>query len=279
VNRSAWVGLVVGLLIGVGGIVGIEALAGDSDSAVATTAPEVAETSTTLIGRVWVEPSETVVGPAVVIPEGVSREGDEVVFRYELATVAPLADVEPAWEFVSPQTGFVPADPGDLNPIYPARWSLVTAGGDIAGAISNPSARAARFEVGEGFQLDSIEAVRIDEYRIPVPVDVEFELSEGAPRVEVAPGVIVSLISVAEQGEQAIVQVEVVSEDGLNLESIAIGGVGPEWRSAVREAEGRPRYNLRLGGADRSGPLLLRARGFVWLPAAEVVLVTPEVGG
>ena len=269
----------MGLLIGVGGIVGVEALVGDSDSAVTTTLPAAAEITTTLARRVWLESSETVVGPAAMVPEGLSREGSEVVFRYDLKTLAPLADVEPAWELVSPQSGFVPADPADLDPVYPVRWSLVTAGGDIAGETSSPSARAARFEVGEGFQLDSIEAVRIDEYRFPVPIDVEFELSEGAPRVEVAPGVIVSLISVVDQGEQAIVQVEVVSEDGLNRESITIGGVGPEWRSAVREAEGRPRYNLRLGGADRSGPLLLRARGFVWLPAAEVVLVTPEVGG
>ncbi len=252
---------------------------GDSDSAVTTTVPAAAETSTTLERRVWVDAAETVVGPAVMIPEGLSREGSEVVFRYDLATLAPLADVEPAWEFVSPQSGFVPADPADLDPIYPVRWSLVTAGGDIAGAASSPSARGARFEVGEDFQLDSIEAVRIDEYRIPVPIDVEFELSAGAPRVEVAPGVVVSLISVVDQGEQVIVQVEVVSDDALNRESLTIGGVGPEWRSAVREAEGRPRFNLRLGGEDRSGPLLLRARGFVWLPAAEVVLVTPGAGG
>jgi hypothetical protein len=254
-------------------------LTGVSDSAAATTVPAAVATTTTVSQPVWLDAAETVVGPAVLLPEALSREGNEVVLRYDLMTLVPRADIEPALQFVSPQSGFAPIDPEEMDPIYPVRWSLVTAGGDIAGETSNPSARAARFEVVEGFQLDSVEAVRIDEYRLPVPVDVEFELSEDAPRVEVAPGVFVSLISLVDQGEQTIVQVEIASEDALNRESIGVGGVGPEWRSAVREAEGRPRYNLRLGGSDRSGPVLLRARGLVWLPAPEVVLVRPGAGG
>jgi len=268
----------VGLLIGAGGILGIGALTG-ADSMVTTTVPVAAESTPTVPRPVWVDATETVVGPAVLLPEGLSREGNEVVFRYDLMTLVPLADIEPALQWVSPQSGFAPIDPEDMDPIHPVRWSLVTAGGDIAGETSNPSARAARFEVVEGFQLDSVEAVRIDEYRLPVPVDVEFELSEGAPRVEVAPGVFVSLISLVDQGEQTIVQVEIASEYALNREHLGIGGVGPQWRSAVREAEGRPRYNLRLGGTERSGPVTLRARGYVWLPASEVVLVTTGAGG
>jgi hypothetical protein len=265
--------LVVGLLIGAGGIIGIGALVGASNSPTTTVPSEAVETTTTAARPVWFDAAETVVGPAVLFPEGLSRDGNEVVFRYDLATLAPLADVEPTWQWVSPQIGIAPVDPAELEPVYPVRWSLVTAGGDIAGETSNPSARAARFDVAEGFDLASIEGIRIDEYRIPVPIDVEFELSEGSPRVEVAPGVSVSLISMVDQGEQTIVQVEIESDEGLNRQSLSIGGVGPQWRSAVREAEGRPRYNLRLGGPERSGPVLLRAWGFVWLPAAEVVLV------
>ena len=162
--------------------------------------------------------------------------------------------------------------------MFPVRWSLVTAGGVVAGETSNPSARAARFDVATGFQLGSIEAIRIDEYRLPVPINVEFELSSGVPQVEVAPGVSVSLTSVVDQGEQTIVQVEIVSAEGLNRENLTIEGVGPQWRSAVREAEGRPRYNLAATGGEVPEPLRLRARGFVWLPVIDPIELAVEAG-
>ena len=90
-------------------------------------------------------------------------------------------------------------------------------------------------------------------------------LSEAEPVLEIAPGVSVSLIQIVDQGEQTIVQVEIVAEDPFNRENLTVEGVGSVWASAVREAEGRPRYNLRLALDETPENLVLRVRGMVWL--------------
>jgi hypothetical protein len=108
-----------------------------------------------------------------------------------------------------------------------------------------------------------------------VPINIDFVLDEDGP-AEVAPGVSVAVVRVAPQGEQTILQVEILAADPTNREHLTIEGTTAAWLSAVREAEGRPRYNLRYAGGALPDPLVLRARGYVWLPVDTVVPIDLE---
>jgi hypothetical protein len=277
VKRSTVIGALLGLVLGAGGVLLIASLLDDGAG------PAAAESTTTTAAApaaatpVWVDEAETVIGPAVIVPDSLRLEGDEVVFRYELASLAPLLGYEPTTVQINPQSGPTEVGPGDLDPIFPSSWTIVADGEEIGGVTSNSRARSARFEVSEGFVMAAIDSLRLDGYRIPVPVNIEFALEEGQP-TGVAPGVSVSVVRIAPQGSQSILQVEILAAESVNREHLAIEGTTAAWLSAVREAEGRPRYNLRYAGSELPDPLVLRARGFVWLPVERSFTIDLEPG-
>ncbi len=278
VTRRNVIGALLGLVFGAGGVLLAASLLGDGAG---STAPESTTTTTAAIQAaakpVWVDPTETVVGPAVIIPDSLRHEGDELVFRYRLASLAPQFGFEPTIVQLNPQSGPVELGADDLDPIYPTSWTIVADNEEIVGVTSNARARSARFQVPEGFAMSAVEALRLDRYRIPVPINLEFELAEGSA-TEVAPGVSVSVVRVTSQGSQSILQVEINASENVNRENLAIEGTTAAWLSAVREAEGRPRYNLRYAGSELPDPLVLRARGYVWLPVERSFTIGLEQG-
>ena len=63
-----------------------------------------------------------------------------------------------------------------------------------------------------------------------------------------------------------IVQVELRSDRSFNYDLVGLAGMGPGWKSAVREAEGRPRWNLTYDAPQAPDPIPLRITGSIWVP-------------
>jgi hypothetical protein len=79
--------------------------------------------------------------------------------------------------------------------------------------------------------------------------------------------------------EQAntIVQIELLSDSGSSLDSLRVSGTGPGWVSAVREAEGRPRWNLTYDADAAPAEIHIRVEGATWLTVdTEVDVIFPE---
>ena len=99
----------------------------------------------------------------------------------------------------------------------------------------------------------------------------------GSDSAVVAPGITARLLAVTEQAV-TIVQVEVISERNFNYDNITVLGVGPGWKSAVREAEGRPRWNLTYESPQAPSPIPLEISGSVWLSLDTDIPVLLEAG-
>ncbi|HSJ72459.1 MAG TPA: hypothetical protein VLA29_12525 [Acidimicrobiia bacterium] len=219
-----------------------------------------------------VSPTETIIGSAALVPTTLDSSGSSVAIGYDLVTLAPHAGVESWMAFFVSVGG---TEIGDLDHVYPRGWSIDTEGGSFPGGPANPTTRVARFDVEEGFSLSDITDVRITDAVALFPLDVPFTLSQDEPRREIAEGVTVELLNVSDQGTSTIVQVG-VSFDPLVFDAVFIDGDGPGWRSAVREAEGRPRFNLTWvgGGIPADIPLVMEAA--VWVPLSGEFAVSLE---
>ncbi len=230
-------------------------------------------TSTTLPpapAEFQVSPTETIIGSAALVPSALESSGSTVAIAYDLVTLAPHAGVEPV-----PEVGggvVTEIDNEDLDHVYPRGWSIETEGGTIQGGPANPTTRVARFDVEEGFSLDDITGVRVIDAVALFPLTVPFTISRDEPRLEVVEGVTVELINVSDQETSTIVQVGVTIDPSL-VDSVFIDGDGPGWRSAVREAEGRLRFNLTWveGAIPADIPLVMEAVVWVRLPGEFVV--------
>ena len=230
-------------------------------------ATETPGSTTTLAAGVaptyQVAPNETLIGSTALVPTGIEAGGTDVAITYDLVVLAPYSGVPPLVTFV-PFAGpsEVPVD--EINHVYPLRWELVTTGGTFEGGPANPDIRVARFDVDEGFSPSEIQEVVIVEARTPYALEVPFTLSNDEPTFEVVPGVDVSLLNVSDQGSSTIVQVAIDADDP-ELASAFVSGDGPGWRSAVFEAEGRPRITLTYVGGPLPDPIPLVAAATVWL--------------
>ncbi|HSF84062.1 MAG TPA: hypothetical protein VLG28_00170 [Acidimicrobiia bacterium] len=263
--RSSVVSAAAGLVSGFALVAGLGAASGWGDAGPVTVAPTTTSEVVAREGPQYFDPSEVVVGQAVLVPDALRMDGDAAVFTYRLEAIAPLQGQETGYvsQFVGdPGTAI---QPETLPPVFPASWTLLTAGASYPGATTTVTSRSVRFDVPTRFSPSQATGLRIESYRVPLPISEVFVLSEAEPVLEIAPGVSVSLIQIVDQGEQTIVQVEIVAEDPFNRENLTVEGVGSVWASAVREAEGRPRYNLRLALDETPENLVLRVRGMVWL--------------
>ena len=241
------------------------------ETATTPTAPQ--QTTTAGVPRAFfVDEDETVVGPAVIVADTAHIDGTQLVVSFDIATLAPTAD---SADVIRPQGfgNFMTIAPEDLVTVFLDDWQVTANGTDIPGTVANPSARAARFEVGSGFDLSSIERVEISSYALLTPVSSEIALAAGSESAPVAPGITARLLAVTEQAN-TIVQVELTSDREFNLDNLRVTGAGPGWLSAVREAEGRPRWNLTFDSETAPSPILMEVEGSVWMVVDVAVTVT-----
>lgn len=263
-----WAAVAIGALLGV--LAGVVLTADPEAAAVETTTTSVTATT---VAAVFVDSAETVIGPAVVIPEGLSLGDDEVEFRYELIPLAPTDGAQSVIEFL----GFGNTrelQPEDIVPVWPARWTLESTAGDVSFESVIATSRTARFAVSDSFTVDQVTGVRLDAYRVRMPLDDRFTVSEGSGFEEVAPGVRVRLLDRVVQGDQTIVQVEADADIPDSLGLLMIEGYGGGWLSAVRAAEGGPRWNLRYDGNDLPAEIPLRVRGSAWVEIEQPTAIT-----
>lgn len=258
----------IGIIVGRSGADSLTA--NESSSPPATTTPAVA-------GAVFLGSGETVIGPAVVIAEELQLEGEQVTLGFQLESLAPVGDAPDVTRFLGFQsTETVPAE--DLNTVFLDRWILITSSGDIPGTVANPIARTARFEVGPNFSLDSVTGVRLASYSLLIPIEIEFSIDLDDDTVEVAPGITARLLAVTEQ-TLTIVQVELSSDRDLSHSQVGVSGVGPGWKSAVREAEGRTRWNLTYDSPEAPSPIRLLLSGSIWVDIDEQPQIVLEAAG
>ena len=232
----------------------------------ATSLPPASTTSTTTAPAVTyqVDPAETLIGSTALVPLGIEASGSAgLAISYDLVVLAPYARVGGVTTFV-PGTGFTVVEIPEANHIYPRRWELETTGGVFEGGPSSFDLRIARFDVDDGFSLSEITGVRVVEALTPFPLEVPFTLSADDPVVEVVPGVDVELLNVSDQGSSFIVQVAIDGSDP-ELTDVFVRGDGPGWRSAVSEAEGRPRVNLTFVDGELPDPIPLVASVTLWV--------------
>ncbi len=121
----------------------------------------------------YVSPTEVAVGPAVLVPSALSVESGAPSVAFELHHLTPTQDVPSGGEFV-PFRGWQAIDAADITVVYPDAWTLVIDGQDVSGAVASPQARAARFIVPSGVSMADVDAVRINGYRLRVPIDQPF---------------------------------------------------------------------------------------------------------
>jgi len=232
-------------------------------------------TQTTAAQAVFVTHGETVVGPVVIVADEPRLDGGQLVINFDVAGLAPTADAASVVEYAGFGSTLVVL-PEDLDTVFLDQWSLKTTSGEIPGVVANPAARAARFEVGADFDPASIIEVAITSYALRTPFDATVALAPGAEFASVAPGVSAHLLAVTEQ-DNTIVQVELVSERDFNLDAVSVSGSGAGWVAGVREAEGRPRWNLTFDSPQVPSPIQLDVAGSIWITVEQrVPVIVPE---
>ena len=259
--------VVVAFLVGAfaAGSIGVRVIREVAAPEEATSLPaENVSTTVSAAGTYQIDPRETLLSSTALVPTTAETSDGELGISYDLVSLAPRAGVEPV-EFIGSFGFLTVVENEDLDHVYPRSWIVETPQGGIQGGPANPSARAARFTVPEGFTLDAIDRIVIDEAFAPYPADIPFTLSASAPVVEVLPGVTMRLLNVSEGATTTIVQVGIDIEDP-DLVALSVEGDGPGWRSAFFEAEGRPRVNLTWAAGELREPIELVARGTVMVP-------------
>ncbi|MGB9357874.1 MAG: hypothetical protein WCC01_04880 [Acidimicrobiia bacterium] len=263
---------IVLVVSGIAAFVGLRAVTGTAEDA-----PPAITTTTAPAAR-FLADDELVLGQAALVPGRLEIDGGEATFAYDLVGLAPLAGAEAVARFV-PFQGLVETDAAEIRVVFPDRWTLETSSGEYAGTTANPDASVARFDVPEDLETAEVHAVRLDGYRVRVPIDREFEAAEGGSAVEVAPGVGIRVLRVTEQATTTIVQAELLAENLSDSASLEIEGGGPGWIASVREAEGRPRWNLTFDGKAGSDPIHLVVRGALWFdmgPGGAIPIAGPD---
>ncbi len=227
-----------------------------------TTQPSVTPT-TAQPREVFASQLETVVGPAVVVAAEPYLSGSELVVGFDLINLAPTADSAT----VVRQLGFgnsIEVQPGELDILFLDDWWMEAGDERIPGTTANPAARTARFEVGAEFDVSTLGEIGIDSFALLAPLSADVHLGPGNETAVVAPGLTARLLAVTEQAK-TIVQIEMISTRNFNLDNLRVTGIGPGWLSSVREAEGRPRWNLTHESADAPDPIEIRVEGAGWL--------------
>jgi hypothetical protein len=224
----------------------------------------VAATTTTTIGIETVsdyriDPHETLLSSAVVIPESLFVEGGEAVLNYRVESLAP------------PSSGFL-VEGQDPTGVSPETWTIETLDGDFTGTAANFDTRTVRFPIDDNFLIGRVTGLRIDQYRIRAPYHylVELPAEEGAS-ITLDDGRVLSIARLIPQTTSLIVHLDFESPldpfddppSSLNFGfanvdtgGVTITGAGAEWISnSVRQFEG---FQLIRAGDEVPDPLVLR---------------------
>ncbi|MEN8040607.1 MAG: hypothetical protein ABFR95_03800 [Actinomycetota bacterium] len=255
------IGFLIGMLAAASiGVRVIEEVRTDED---ATSLPPENVSSTTLPPvEYFVDPNETLIASTALVPTSVRASGTDFAIEYELVSLAPRSGIPPIQYFVRGDLLEFPHE--DLHFIYAPTWELTTETQTIEGGPARPDVRVARFDLPEGVTRDAITAVHVIDPLMSFPLDAVFHLSEAEPTVEVIDGVTAELLNVSDQGGSWIVQVEFKADEAYQY-MFSATGVGPGWRSAVFEAEGRPRMNFTWIGEERPVSMSFRITGNQWI--------------
>jgi len=232
--------------------VGADLVPGSATSTITTAAPEAR----------FVTAGEIVLGPAVLVVDDAALDGGQLAIHFDLETLAPTGDAPDVVE----QLGFgnsatVTAE--QLDTVFPDQWEIQAGDEAIAGTVASPSARTARFDVGDDFDPDLIRRVKIVSYALLVPISAQISLAPDADTAPVAPGITARLLAVTEQSN-TIVQIELRSERQFNMDDLRVTGASPGWLSAVREADGRPRWNLTYDATEAPERIRIAVEGAAW---------------
>jgi hypothetical protein len=258
--KKAGIGVIVFCSAGLLGIITAPRPDVGADSA---SEPVGSTTTTAPTEAHFVTSGEIVLGPAVLVVDDATLDGGQLAIHFDLKSLAPIGDAPDVVE----QLGFgnsATVTPDQLDTVFPDQWEIQTDDRVIEGTVASPSARTARFDVGDDFDPDLIRKVRIVSYALLVPISADVRLAPDTPTVPVAPGVTARLLAVTEQSN-TIVQIEMRSERRLNLDDLRVIGASPGWLSAVREAEGRPRWNLTYDASKAPEQIPITVEGAVWV--------------
>jgi hypothetical protein len=226
-------------------------VAGLGRRAGADPAPIITTTTTTTIPlSTWIDGTELVVPPVVIVPTDVDHDGGLVVVQYDIVEMIP----EPLPRF--PVT----------EAVRPSAWTLLTEDGEITTRI-DPTASRVEFDVGFDFDPRAITGLRLDEYLVGSPLQTWFlPAPDDFTAYEIAPGVTAALDIVQRQSSGAIVRVQLSAEQLGAVDDLAAEGIGPGWVVASSNFGGGGLWTLSFDGAELPDPLPIRVRGIVWVP-------------
>ena len=285
-DMSAPQRFLVGLVIG-GVVAGVAQRAvGGADEPTVTTTTGVTTTSTTTpLEPAWIPDGGTRFGSTVLVPVDMTSADGLVRFSYELV---PLGQV---------QELLIDAYPGAL----PDTWELRLTDGRVVEASTPPPrvavfgaepARDRRVAATVSFEadvlLDDVAAIVVTGWKVPVPVEVDFEVpAKVGQQAELFDGTVVTLDRLLEQRSTTIIGFSVTRPtdpwrtelDTPFLDSYVFRGLGAGWISSSSSiggtgSGGSVGFQLTWGAAQSPDPVPIRFSTTPWVAIeAELVVV------
>ena len=201
-------------------------------------------------------------GPTVLIPGALSVEGSEVVFSYELHDIAGHS------------LGINAFADDDVPILAPERWTLLTTAGAFPGSTANTRARTARFAIDTGFDPATIRGLRLDGYRIRLPMRHRIDIAvDDTSVIELDERTTIALRIVLPQANNTIVQFRIEDPfDGFDSSSDGfagnfrfepqIRGVGEGWTNVGPTETG---IQLTYTGGELPNPIPLTVTTANWV--------------
>ncbi|MDX1449581.1 MAG: hypothetical protein R3246_11025 [Acidimicrobiia bacterium] len=227
---------------------------GGAQAGASTTAPTTTQSIDPSVW--WHDPSETLIGPAAIVPGRLSVERGEAVLTY---AVESIASARLGLHFES----------DDIPPVAPENWELVTATAVFPGSATRASARQVRFVVDEDFRPEDVVAIRVTRHwlRIPYTYDLMLDAVVGA-ETPIDEGVSLTVEAVLEQSETTLLHLELIHPPGAfgatERPDFWIYGRGTGWGPTnVRVGGG---YSLTFFGPRLPDPAVVTVSSSRWIP-------------
>lgn len=214
------------------------------------------------LGEYFIDPDETLIASTALVPLSVETAGTSFAIEYDLVSLAPAAGA-PSITLRTP-VGLKMVQQDVLPFVFPEFWVLRTPTGTIEGGPDDPGDRTARFELPAGLSVDDVLSIEIVDPLMAFPMDVRFELSDGAPEAEPVEGLRLEVVSVLVDRNLTFIRVSVDLDDPAIL-LLDIEGVGSRWLPAVWDPDGLGTVDLIWVGDDPPEVMSFRAHGVQWI--------------